>query len=176
VAWRQAWQEIVGGWTLETITQGLHVQRVKHWKQAAAYTAKYLAKANAPKGAAELRPIGRHWGVRRKERLPVAIEEIELCPMQYHRLRRITRQIAAKTHQGRRRPRGRYHGGWLNVSETVARQLRRTLEDCPCDMHRAWTSAIARYAGLSTTVSCPHWETFPRNGGSFIALPTVSRN
>jgi hypothetical protein len=157
--WRAAWHEIVGNWPGHGRTQGMHVKRVKHWRQAAAYTAKYLAKSESPREAAQLRPIGRHWGVRRKERLPVAIEEIELCPMQYHRLRRITRDLAARTHQGRRRPRGRYHGGWLNVSAATSTQLRLTLVACPCPFHTDLALGAAKLAAPIGKRSCVHWQT-----------------
>jgi hypothetical protein len=103
----QAWYEVVGSGDHRHLQAGTQVQRVKSWRMACYYLAKYVAKVEAVS-----EPTGRIWGVVNRSALLVRVVEVVLSPAQFYRLRRVLRSWLERV-RGRRLWYGRGRGDGL---------------------------------------------------------------
>lgn len=103
----RTWYEVVKTGDERHLRAGTQVQRVKSYRKALAYAAKYVAKLSA--GKADIAP-GRFWGVVGRNKLPVSFCEWELERRDHSRLARVIRNVVSS--QRKRPGRQRYPGRW----------------------------------------------------------------
>lgn len=104
----RTWFEVVKSDDPHHRVVGTQVQRVKSYRKALSYAAKYVAKLPVGESASE---PGRFWGVIGRKNLPSAVLEWSLEPQGYARLARFVRSLARSGTQ--RTCRRRYRASWL---------------------------------------------------------------
>lgn len=102
------WYEVVGSNDERHLAAGTEVRRVRSYRQAVSYAAKYLGK---PTDAGEADPHnGRYWGVLGRRALPYRVEQWRLGPRGAIRLARILRGLARS--RGFRPREGGHYARW----------------------------------------------------------------
>lgn len=86
----EAWYESCGRICPEHLRAGTNVQRVRSWRQASSYAAKYLGKLETL--APGCPSPGRFWGVWRRNLLPIYFENTRVTLPDFFRLRRVFRR------------------------------------------------------------------------------------
>jgi hypothetical protein len=133
------WSAIVGGDAVHA-ARCSSVQKVKSWRGVMSYASKYMGKASGG-GAVftdtdgqALMEVGRHWGVKGRQHLPVTWVRYKLLMRQFHRVRRVllgaarasAREKARRTpgwKAPKRKVRGRNSGLWCFMLADEALRL-----------------------------------------------------
>ncbi len=120
------WSAILGGDEAHRRSCS-RVERVKSWRGAMSYASKYLGKLNDGTGFTDivgspLLEVGRHWGVKGKQYLPVNWVRYIVGLRAFHQIRRtIAKYMRSK---GRHhKVRGRYAGVWCFMDADEALRL-----------------------------------------------------
>jgi hypothetical protein len=86
----QAWNEIVEPGNELHLQAGTQVKRAQSWNGVMSYAAKYIGKEH--EGFSEqYGSVGRFWGVRRGDLLPIKIDSVSVTWNEYFKLRRVMR-------------------------------------------------------------------------------------
>lgn len=91
-AWvSRAWFEVVGSGDLRHLKAGTQVQKVRTWRGAMSYAAKYLGKSErvVDGSTGEVLAVGRYWGVWRRDCWPVEWVTVPVAPDDVWRCRRV---------------------------------------------------------------------------------------
>ncbi len=98
----ESWYSIVGSGDERHLRAGTQVVRVKSWRGARGYAAKYLGKIETPQPAAQSPPflgaenVGRLWGVWNRAQLPITADLYYTNLRQFFRLRRCLRRLSGQ--------------------------------------------------------------------------------
>ena len=86
----QAWYEVVGSGQATHLASGTQVKRCRGWRGVVCYAAKYLGKSSrlVDQETGEIQPVGRFWGVWRREGFPVHFHEVSLSRAEWCQCRR----------------------------------------------------------------------------------------
>lgn len=103
----RAWYQVVGSGDPRHLRAGTQVQRVKSYRKALGYAAKYVAKVTDSEADT---PTGRVWGVVGRERLPIHLVSCRLDRRRFERIVRVIRKLIAK--RSKKRARRRYPSRW----------------------------------------------------------------
>lgn len=90
VSW--LWHEVAEPDSPEHFVAGTQVQEVRSWRGVNAYAAKYMAKLEKLDPSAA--PIGRFWGLWRRDLLPISHQLTTISEEHYYRLRRVFRRYS----------------------------------------------------------------------------------
>lgn len=103
---KRSWYEVVGSGDVQHLGRGTDVARVRSFRAAMAYAAKYMSKSCDDGQAA-----GRVWGVFNGEALPVHMIRLALTLLEFYRVRRFLRCCLEHRARMKFRPgRDRYGG------------------------------------------------------------------
>lgn len=114
-----AWYEIVGSGDEKHKRFGSRVEQVKSWNGVNKYASKYVAKL--PDEAIQFTNVGRWWGVKGRENLPVNFLSVSLNFPQFWFMRRVIRRYVRRA--GVRLPVGRFAGASVFLPSTVSLKL-----------------------------------------------------
>jgi hypothetical protein len=93
LSWRwvcNGWDNLIGDYVLPEKSASTHISGVRHWRQAAYYVSKYIAKATSE--AEGDTGHGRHWGTRNWKLMPVKVRVVALSLNEGYRVRRLIGQ------------------------------------------------------------------------------------